>query len=130
MPASPQPPSGGPGTSNPSDPAARRPHVAVVAVHGIGDHEAGASARSIAQLLLRVRQRNRADENRYTSFRSVGLDIPVKKAYVSTGTHAGSRNWMARLRARFQERSDSVDVLRAKVRHGKGTEAEMLRGTD
>src|SRR6185503_4888356 len=123
----------GPASPTPSDPATRRPHVAVVAVHGIGDHDAGASARSIAQLLLRLRQPHLSEDNRYTSFKSVGLAIPLKKAHIASDTHVRSRSWVRELRAAFQERSDAVDILRDKMRAegtADGAKAAALRSTD
>ena len=57
------------------------PSIAVVAVHGVGEHERGSSARSIADLLLRLRHPN--DDAQYTSFRENALRIPTRPAVVA-----------------------------------------------
>ena len=54
------------------------PAVAVVAVHGVGDHEPGASAHAIADLLLR--QRHPDGSARYTSFGEEKVRLPVRPA--------------------------------------------------
>ena len=57
------------------------PSIAVVAVHGVGEHERGASARSIADLLLRLRHTN--GDVQYTSFRETPIRIPTHPAVVA-----------------------------------------------
>src|SRR5689334_9100961 len=66
------------------------PSIAVVAVHGVGEHEPGSSARSIADLLLRLRYGD-ADAM-YTSFRENALRIPVRPAVVSQQPATAKRN--------------------------------------
>src|SRR5437660_11229521 len=78
-------------TSQTGNNVASRQRVAVVAVHGIGDHEPGASAKSIAELLLRLRQGRDDGENRFTSFKRFDVTIPVAPAFVSAGSHVRSR---------------------------------------
>jgi hypothetical protein len=60
-----------------------RPTIAVVAVHGVGQHAPGDSARQVMELLLRLRHDGEALENRYTSFRESPVSIPVRPAHVS-----------------------------------------------
>src|SRR5688500_2161736 len=56
------------------------PAIAVIAVHGIGDQRPKSSARSIADLLLRLR----SDENsRYTTFSEKQIRVPVRPARVT-----------------------------------------------
>ncbi|MDQ3996498.1 MAG: hypothetical protein M3303_05720 [Gemmatimonadota bacterium] len=57
------------------------PTIAVVAVPGPGDHEPGASARAVADLLLRVRA---CDGSRYASFIEHAVRIPANPARVNT----------------------------------------------
>jgi hypothetical protein len=58
----------------------RRPTIALVAVHGAGDHRPGDAARVVADLLLRLR----GDRgSRYASFVERPLRIPVKPACVN-----------------------------------------------
>ena len=121
------------------DSSTGRPHIAVVAVHGIGDHEAGASARGIADLLLRLRQTTTHEsENRFTSFKRSDVAIPVKKAYVSPGAGVGIRadsdqqtkhnsdGWFTRWRRQFRERSDALELLTRRTAADK----ELVRATD
>src|ERR671932_2614904 len=58
----------------------RRPTIAVVAVNGVGDHQPGAAARAVADLLLRLRGEQ---GSRYTSFAERTVRIPVKPARVN-----------------------------------------------
>ena len=66
------------------------PSIAVVAVHGVGEHERGASARSIADLLLRLRYGD-ADAQ-YTSFRENALRIPTRPVVVAPQPATTKRN--------------------------------------
>jgi hypothetical protein len=81
--------------------APQRPHptIAVVAVHGVGDHEPGASAHAVADLLLR--QRNPDGSARYTSFGEEKVRLPVRRAATSetpalTPEHALMRGQLER----------------------------------
>jgi hypothetical protein len=56
------------------------PTIAVVAVPGAGDHEPGASARAVADLLLRLRA---CDGSRYASFVEHAVRIPTNPARVN-----------------------------------------------
>jgi hypothetical protein len=120
-------------TSPPSPPQAAnpatRPRIAVLAVHGIGDHEAGSSAKDIADLLLRLRQDAPHDaENRFTSFRRADITIPVKRAFVSESSDVRGRSGefdapgllralsrFASWRPAFQERSNALESLTAQL---------------
>ena len=58
------------------------PAIAIVAVHGVGDHEPGASAHAVADLLLR--QRHPDGSARYTSFGEEKVRLPVRPADLGT----------------------------------------------
>lgn len=55
--------------------------IAVVAVHGIGQQKPGDSVRAIAGLLLRLRHAD--GSSRFSSFREVPLQVPVRKVGIS-----------------------------------------------
>ncbi len=94
-----------------TDSSPPRPAIAVVAVHGIGDHRPGDSAASVAELLLRLRYGEGDGENRYTSFRTTAIGIPTKRAFVSsTPAGAGQGRW-ARWIGGFRERSAYLQGL-------------------
>ena len=86
-----------------------RAHIAVVAVHGIGEHEPNASAKSIADLLLRLRHdETNGTENRYTSFRRSELAIPVRRAFTQPEREPEEkRTW----RNSFRERSEELEAM-------------------
>ena len=50
--------------------------VAVIAVHGVGHHEPRASARAMAEMLLRTPRR---EQSRYTSFREMDVQVPTRR---------------------------------------------------
>jgi hypothetical protein len=55
-----------------------RPRVAVVAVHGVGHHEAGASASAVASLLLGLNAYSTlGGASLYSSFRTHAIDVPL-----------------------------------------------------
>ena len=56
------------------------PTIALVAVHGVGDHQPGAAARAVADLLLRLRG---SAGSRYSSFVERSVRIPTKPARVN-----------------------------------------------
>ncbi len=58
------------------------PTIALVAVHGVGDHLPGASAHAVADLLLR--QRHPDGSPRYTSFGEEKVRLPVRPAAMLT----------------------------------------------
>ena len=71
-----------------ASPQSSLPAIAVVAVHGVGDHKPGASAHAIADLLLRLRYRGGA--SRYTPFTEKPLRVPTRPAVVGDAPAQGS----------------------------------------
>lgn len=113
---------------NPDAPA-RRPAIAVVAVHGVGDHEPGKSALSVAELLLRLRTAVGDNEkSRYTSFRTTTISLPVKPAYVAPAGPAGAatRSFVARVFKPFRERSAFLSG-HGVTRSAYGADYEFMR---
>lgn len=104
------------------------PSIAVVAVHGVGEQEPGASARALADLLLRLRHPNGAP--RYTSFAARELRIPARPAVVEPPRPATIADAKKARRSIFTEQSD---MLLARL-HGGGdpatfsAEHEFMRG--
>jgi hypothetical protein len=66
------------------------PRVAVVGVHGIGHHEAGATVNAMADLLMSLpsydpEHPNPARPSDYQAFRSIGIQIPLQPVQVTKG---------------------------------------------
>ncbi len=77
-----------PSTDSPPTSSARgadRPTIAVVAVHGVGEHAPSSSAHSVADLLLRLQDRDAAQ---YTAFHERPLRVPTKPAVVHPEPHS------------------------------------------
>ena len=55
--------------------------VAIIAVHGVGHHEPRASAKAMADMLLRT---PRGEQSRYTSFREVDVQLPTRRVDASS----------------------------------------------
>src|SRR5438270_7551118 len=95
------------------DEAPVRPTIAVVAVHGVGDYARGASARAVADLLLRTGD-DGADGPRYTAFHETPVRIPTKPAVV--GPRSRPHTLKRLRRSIFTEQSDYVRTQQARRR--------------
>ena len=84
-------------------PSTDRPTIAVVAVHGVGEHAPASSAHAVADLLLRLEDRNAAQ---YTAFHERPLRVPTKPAVVHPEMRS-SRDAPV-TRSMFTEQSDYV----------------------
>lgn len=57
---------------------ANTPRIAVVGVHGVAHHDAGATANAMADLLLSLPARDRDARRYFPSFQSVGIQVPLQ----------------------------------------------------
>jgi hypothetical protein len=97
-------------------------NIAIVAVHGVGDHEPHSSARAISRLLLRI---PRAYGGRYTSFSESPIGIPTapvpEAASEQQVIERKSRELQSRTRrSLYDERPErgSGDIPEAVAAHG------------
>ncbi len=67
---------------HPTSPAKRIPRVAVVGVHGVGPHLAGATENAMADLLFSLPATHPSHPRYYGFFRSVGVQIPLQPVRV------------------------------------------------
>ena len=79
--------------------------VAVVAVHGVGKHDAGCSARSMADLLLGLNACNDPAEcSPYVSFTEEGIEVPLPGPAVFFDCAPSKKDLWTTLRTTFEER--------------------------
>jgi hypothetical protein len=65
-------------TSEPPAPKAHVSRIAVIGVHGVGHHEPGATAKAMADLLLSLPANDHDTPRYFTSFQSVGIQLPLQ----------------------------------------------------
>jgi hypothetical protein len=113
---------------------AQGPNVAVIAIHGVGQHLSGASADAVSTLLLSMGRENAAEkveEGRmqvppYSGFVSKSIDVPLRpvQAHPEAAEEANKRNqltFFSRVWGLFDERRGYLalaDVTGGYVPHG------------
>ena len=78
--------------------------VAVIGVHGVAHHDAGATANAMADLLLSVPSKNRTRPSSYETFSATGIRVPVQMLQVEP-LPPGNRGKIGKLFRPFEERS-------------------------
>src|SRR3981189_1168475 len=85
--------------------ASALPRVAVIAIHGVGHHESGATAEAVTDLLTGVEIVGRAHpENRYTSFALRQVQLPLEPPPDIRQIKAEEKANQGGLSATFEER--------------------------
>jgi hypothetical protein len=115
--------------SNPVPP--RR--VAVIAVHGIGQHAPGSTQNAIADLLLSLPARKYSKPRQYGPFTEVAVQMPLQPVdTVASGCGpkipaVASKNWLKKLGSAFEEKSEVFAINRRK---GKDAGAKTSKPKD
>jgi hypothetical protein len=79
--------------------------VAVIAIHGVGHHESGATAQSVTDLLSGLENSQaRHDQNRYTPFAVRQVQIPLQAAQDPKSLHAIAEADRGGIASTFEER--------------------------
>ena len=78
--------------------------VAVIGVHGVAHHDAGATANAMADLLLSVPSEDSARPSSYDAFSATGIRVPVQMLQVEP-LPPGNRGKIGKLFRPFEERS-------------------------
>jgi hypothetical protein len=96
-----------------NQPASGRPvpRVAVIGVHGIGYHAAGATENAMSDLLLSLPAKNHSAPRAYDSFRSVGIQIPLQPLVVSPTPKVESKTPFGKMFSFLQEQSANFAAL-------------------
>jgi hypothetical protein len=89
------------------------PRVAVVGVHGVGNHQPCATTNAMADLLLSLPAKNRDDPRYYDSFRSVGIQVPLQRLHLRDTEEGHAHTGLAFL----QEKS--ADLADLRTRHAQ-----------
>ena len=97
-----------------------RKRVAVIAVHGIGDHAPGETVRTVADMLLR---RSGFDGARYSSCEEASLRIPTQPVHLAEKTSMALAAQPKPTRSDFEERSDYVLRLHQRRPHALAAKA-------
>jgi hypothetical protein len=87
------------------------PRVAVIGVHGIGYHAAGATENAMSDLLLSLPAKNHSAPRAYDSFRSVGIQIALQPLVVSPTAKVQSKTWFGKMFSFLQEQSANFASL-------------------
>jgi hypothetical protein len=97
-----KPDSGPPADS--STTRSRAPLVAVVAVHGIGQHAPGSSENAMVDLLLSLPAGHPQRDRYFDSFKAVGMQIPLQPVHVATAAKS-KQTIRSRVLNLYQEQS-------------------------
>ena len=92
-------------------PAAPTPNVAVIAVHGVAYHAAGASANAMADLLLSLPTAPAGAVRWYSSFDSQTIHLPLQPTRLEKKAAAPARTRIDKIFAFLQERSVNFATL-------------------
>ena len=95
------------GVADSQQPSARVPKVAIVGVHGVANHDPGATANAMADLLLSLPATNRDAARYFPSFQSVGIQVPLQRlaVYEPDEQQGEPKTWFGRLFDFLQEES-------------------------
>lgn len=85
--------------------------VAVVGVHGVGYHAPGVTENAMADLLLSLPAADRGAPRSYDSFRSIGIQIPLKPLPVHVAKKPRPQTTLGRAFAFLQEQSADFAYL-------------------
>jgi len=91
--------------AHPASPGKRIPRVAIVGVHGVGAHAAGATENAMADLLFSLPATQPSDSRYYGFFRSVGVQIPLQPVEVKEPRPPHRKGFAARIANLYEEPS-------------------------
>src|SRR6266852_3064314 len=111
-------------------PAAPTPNVAVIAVHGVAYHAAGASANAMADLLLSLPTAPAGAVRWYSSFDSQTIHLPLQPTRLEKKAAAPARTRIDKIFAFLQERSVNFATLLDNWTSQRGRPGEEWLGTN